>query len=115
MRKKTIDQRLQELQTDVKKILEILSQGAKSVSFDTPGIDQETIINIKEAADFLQMGRDAIIEKCQKGEIPYVKQGKLMKIKRMDLIEWIRNKNEAEEGSIDDYVNRYLSKHPLKA
>jgi len=97
MGKKTVEQRLQELQIDVKKILEILSEGAKKASPDSLDADQEATMSIKEAADFLQMEVTAIVEKCQKGEIPYAKDGRLMTIKKLDLIAWVRDRKGTEK------------------
>ena len=114
MRKKTIDQRLQELQDDVKKILAIIDPDGKTPSSDSDEDNQEAMMTIKAVADFLRMEVSAIVGKCENGEMPYTKQGKSIKIKRADLIGWIRKRKDSDEGSVENYVNRYLDKHPLK-
>lgn len=113
MSKKTIDERLQELQTDVKKILQILDPKGKVSSQATLSNDEPTM-SIKEVANFLRLDESIILEKCRSREIPTIKQGKLTRIKKMDMINWIRKRKGAEPGSIDDYVNRYLDNHPLR-
>lgn len=113
MRKKTIDERLQELQADVRKILHLLDPKAKASS-GAPPTDDEHLMTTKEVADFLRLDEAIILEKCRVGEIPTVKRGKSTRIKKMDMITWMRKRKRMEPGSIEDYVNRYLDDHPLK-
>lgn len=113
MSKKAIDELLRELQEDVKKILQILDPDGKT-SIGVPLSSEENMMSTKEVANFLRLDESIILEKCDLGEIPTIKQGKSIRIDKMDLFAWMRKQKGTELGSIEDYVNRYIDDHPLK-
>ena len=113
MSKKTFGQMLQELHEDVRRILQILDTEGK-ISSRAPISDDEHTMSTKEVANFLRLDEAIILEKCRSGEIPSIKQGKTTRMKKMDMITWMKERKATESGSIEDYVNRYLDDHPLK-
>ncbi|MEZ2338619.1 helix-turn-helix domain-containing protein [Mucilaginibacter sp. RCC_168] len=52
--------------------------------------DQNELLNIEEAADFLKVSVGALYTKVSRQEIPYNKPGKRLYFNRTDLKEWIR-------------------------
>jgi excisionase family DNA binding protein len=75
---------------------------------------EEKIISMKEAVDFLGLEKHIIYSKCATGELPCFKVGKLYKFKRSDLTEW-KGKRVDKQSDADDYVSKYLQTHLLKA
>jgi len=52
--------------------------------------DENEILNIEEAAEFLKVSVGALYTKVSRQEIPYSKPGKRLYFNRIDLKEWIR-------------------------
>lgn len=77
-------------------------------------VKEEKIISLKEAVDFLGLEKHIVYAKCSTGEIPCFKVGKLYKFKRSELTAW-KEKQGDKQSDADDYINKYLQTHLLKA
>jgi excisionase family DNA binding protein len=74
--------------------------------------DENEILNIEEAAEFLKVSVGALYTKVSRQEIPYSKPGKRLYFNRTDLKEWIRlGKRKTlpeigQDADIQPYRNR---------
>lgn len=71
-------------------------------------------MTVKEAAAFLRMEEPWIRERCKKGSLPFVKTGKQLRFKKEELMAWVQAQDKEAEGSVDDYVNRYLQNNQIR-
>ena len=51
---------------------------------------------------------------CNKGEIPFLRVGKLYKFKKADVLKWMEKDKGQKIVDVDEYVNKYLQTHVLK-
>ena len=49
----------------------------------------DEILTVPEVADYLKLSRSKMYRMVQKGEIPYIKIGRNIRIRRNDLLTWI--------------------------
>lgn len=75
---------------------------------------QERLLNVKDVAGFLKVETAAVYAACNKGELPFIKIGKLYKFTKPDVLKWVDAQKDSLETKIDAYVNKYLQKHSLK-
>ena len=70
----------------------------------------DTFMNVKDVPKFLEVETAVIYSACNKGEIPFLKVGKLYKFNKADVLKWLENGNQNKIIDVDAYVNRYLQK-----
>lgn len=51
--------------------------------------DEETLLNVDEAADFLQEAKATLYSRTSRREIPFYKRGKKLYFKKKELIDWV--------------------------
>jgi excisionase family DNA binding protein len=74
--------------------------------------DENEILNIEEAAEFLKVSVGALYTKVSRQEIPYNKPGKRLYFNRTDLKEWIRQGKRKtlieirQDAEVQPYRNR---------
>ena len=71
-------------------------------------------MNVKDVARFLKVETTVVYAACNKGEIPFLKVGKLYKFKKADVLKWLYKDKGNKLIDGDEYVNKYLQKHILK-
>ena len=75
--------------------------------------DEGVLMNVKDVAKFLKV-ETAMGYACNKGEIPFLKVGKLYKFKKADVLKWLDKDKDNKLIDVDEYVNKYLQKNILK-
>lgn len=76
--------------------------------------NEEMFMNVKDVARFLKVETADVYAACNKGEIPFLKIGKLYKFKKTDVLKWLKKEKENKLVDVDEYVNKYLQKNILK-
>jgi excisionase family DNA binding protein len=64
--------------------------------------------------NFLKWKTAVVYAACNKGEIPFLKGGKLYKFKKADVLMWLEQDKNKQIYDADEYVNKYLQKNILK-
>jgi excisionase family DNA binding protein len=110
---RTIEDRLEDIETEVRQIrsmlTELLGSQAKPASST-----EEGLMNVKDVAGFLKVEAAAVYAACNKGELPFVKVGKMYKFRKTDVLKWLDTQKDIKETNIDSYIGRYLQKDTLK-
>ena len=76
--------------------------------------DEESLMNVKDVAKFLKVEVAVVYAACNKGEIPFLKVGKLYKFKKADVLKWLEKDKNNKTLDMDEYINKYLQKNILK-
>ena len=85
-------------------------------SLPRSGIDNESaLMNVKDVAKFLKVETAVVYAACNKGEITFLKVGKLYKFKKADVLKWLEKDKGNKLIDVDGYVNKYLQKNILKS
>ena len=110
---RTIEGRLEDIEKEVHQfkmmLTEFLGNQPKS------GMDDDgALMNVKDVAKFLKVETAVVYAACNKGEIPFLKVGKLYKFKKADVLKWLEKDKGNKLIDVDEYVNKYLQKHTLK-
>ncbi|MBA2248580.1 MAG: helix-turn-helix domain-containing protein [Chitinophagaceae bacterium] len=110
---RTIEDRLETIETEVHQIKMMFIQylsGQKNLASD----DTEILMNVKDVARFLKVETAFVYTACNKGEIPFLKIGKLYKFKKTDVLKWLEKEKNNKPVDVEAYVNSYLQKNILK-
>ncbi len=109
---RTIENRLEDIEKEVHQVKMMLTKflGSQPKS----GIDDDALISVKDVARFLKVETAGVYAACNKGEIPFLKVGKLYKFKKADVLKWLEKDKNNEVFDADEYVNKYLQKNILK-
>ena len=67
-----------------------------------------------EIAKFWRLKTAVVYAACSKGEIPFLKIGKLYKFKKTDVLKWLEKDKESKVVDVDAYVSKYLQNNILK-
>lgn len=114
MRDDAIMKRLDGIETELREIKSLLLGRELSIASRNENIGKEELISAKEVARLLQCSLQAVYTKCANGELPHMKFGKSYKFKKSEILDWVKKEGPASTTAIDDYVDTYLQKHPLK-
>jgi excisionase family DNA binding protein len=76
--------------------------------------NEEMFMNVKDVARFLKVETAMVYAACSKGEIPFLKIGKLYKFKKVDVLKWIEKEKQNKVVDVDAYVSKYLQNNILK-
>lgn len=106
-RLKVIEEHVIEIRTMLRKLLD-----KREVS--TPTENAETVLSVKQLAQFLGVDVNIVYAKCAKGEIPYFKMGRQFRFKKNEVLDWIKDQKKLPEISVGDFVDRYMQTHLLK-
>ncbi|REE82139.1 AlpA family transcriptional regulator [Lutibacter oceani] len=107
MLKLTIDslpEAVQELNAKMD-IITMLLQSAK------PTEKKNDLLNIQEAATFLNLSKATLYNKVSKRELPVMKQGKRLYFSREELTSYIKSGKVLSDREIEDQANNYLSNY----
>jgi excisionase family DNA binding protein len=110
---RTIEDRLEDIEKEVHQVKMMLTEFLGSQS--KIGIDDESaLMNVKNVAKFLKVEVAVVYAACNKGEIPFLKVGKLYKFKKADVLKWLEKDKNNKLIDVEEYVNKYLQKNTLK-
>jgi excisionase family DNA binding protein len=109
---RTIEDRLEDIE---KQLLEVKSMVIMLSNRQTKIADEkeEEFMNVKDVTRFIKVESAVIYAACNKGEIPYLKVGKMYKFKKADVLKWVE-KDKKSLIDVDAYVDKYLQKHTMK-
>ena len=110
---RTIEDRLDDMEKEIHQVkmmcMQLLSSQTKAT------IENEDVfMNVKDVARFLKVETAVVYAACSKGEIPFLKIGKLYKFKKTDVLKWLEKGRENKLVDLEEYVNKYLQKNILK-
>ena len=110
---RTIEDRLEDIENEVHQIKMMCIQ---FLSGQTKGSNEneEMFMNVKDVARFLKVETAVVYAACSKGELPFLKIGKLYKFKKIDVLKWLEKDKESKVVDVDAYVSKYLQNHILK-
>jgi excisionase family DNA binding protein len=63
-------------------------------------MSQDTLLNVKQVAQYLQLKESTIYSWAQDGKIPAIKIGRTWRFRRMDLDSWLERHLKGEEGEL---------------
>jgi len=115
MRELNIEQRLARVDENIAAIRWMLEELLNKQVVQPAAEEDKGIMSVKQVAQFLGMDANVIYAKCAKGDIPYFKIGKQYRFKKADIMKWIKGQKEELGFSVDNYVDRYMQEHILKA
>jgi excisionase family DNA binding protein len=109
---RTIEDRLEDIERE---LLEVKSMLTGFFNRQTKIVDEaeEEFMNVKDVTSFLKVEPAVVYAACNKGEIPFLKVGKMYKFKKADVLKWME-KDKKNLIDVDAYVDKYLQKHTLK-
>ncbi len=110
---RTIEDRLEDMENELHQIKVMLEQLLSGKTGYTNN-NEEALLNVKDVARFLKVETALVYAACSKGEIPFLKIGKLYKFKKDDVLKWLEKEKPNKIVDIDAYVNKYLQKNILK-
>ena len=110
---RTIEDRLEDIE---KEIYHVKMMCIQLLSGQTKGDAQneEMFMNVKDVARFLKVETAVVYAACSKGEIPFLKIGKLYKFKKTDVLKWLEKEKQNNIVDVDAYVSKYLQNNILK-
>lgn len=74
-----------------------------------PTDQQDQLLDIKQAAEFLNLKVPTIYSKVSKKELPVMKRGKRLYFSRMELMEYIKAGRKKSNAEIEQEAEAYLS------
>jgi excisionase family DNA binding protein len=102
---RTIEGRLEDIENEVHQIkllcLQLLSGQTKETVEN-----EEIFMNVKDVARFLKVETGVVYAACSKGEIPFLKIGKLYKFKKTDVLKWLEKEKQHKVVDVDAYVSK---------
>lgn len=61
-------------------------------------MNQDTLLNVKQVAQYLQLKESTIYSWAQDGKIPAIKIGRTWRFRRVDLDNWLKRHLKGEGG-----------------
>jgi excisionase family DNA binding protein len=74
-----------------------------------PTTPSEKLLNIQEAANFLNLSVSTIYTKVSKGTIPYMKQGKRLYFSDKELLDYLKKGRRKSTAEIEQEAEKHLS------
>ena len=65
-------------------------------------MSSETLLNVKQVAQYLQLKESTIYSWAQDGKIPAIKIGRTWRFRRSDLDSWLVRHLKGEDGLIEE-------------
>lgn len=65
-------------------------------------MSSETLLNVKQVAQYLQLKESTIYSWAQDGKIPAIKIGRTWRFRRSDLDSWLERHLKGEDGLIEE-------------
>src|ERR1044072_3469710 len=108
------DKRLTQVEKDVKEIKETVNKILElcTAAFQDSQID--TILTTNQVAVMLGIDVNIIYAHCANGRMPYQRVGKKYRFKKSEVINWWQGQKKDSILSLDNMVEDYLLKNPMK-
>tara|TARA_R110002050_G_scaffold291316_1_gene445698 strand:+ start:2989 stop:3336 length:348 start_codon:yes stop_codon:yes gene_type:complete len=71
-------------------------------------IQEEKLLSIEEAAEFLNLKVPTIYSKVSRGELPVMKRSKRLYFSRTELLEYLKNGRKKSNAEIEQEAGAYL-------
>ncbi|MEP6677183.1 MAG: helix-turn-helix domain-containing protein [Ferruginibacter sp.] len=110
---RTIEDRLEDMENELHQVKMMCIQLLSGHTNGSPQ-NEEMFMNVKDVARFLKVETAVVYAACSKGELPFLKIGKLYKFKKTDVLKWLEKAKESKVVDVDAYVSRYLQNNILK-
>ena len=69
----------------------------------------DDLLDVNEAAKYLNLAKQTLYIKVSKREIPHIKQGKKLRFLKSDLLEWLKQGRKATRTEIQANGSDYLA------
>ena len=79
------------------------------IKSEKPVSNQDDPLNIKEAANYLNLNKSTLYNKVNKREIPFMKRGKRIYFLKSELKKYIKRGKVLSIDEIEGYSNNFLS------
>ena len=99
----SLPQVVQELNSKIDNITMLL-ESAK------PAENKNDLLNIQEAAEFLNLSKSTLYNKVNKRELPVMKKGKRLYFSKVELLAYIKSGKILCDKEIEEQTNNFLSK-----
>lgn len=76
----------------------------------TPTTNQEKLLTIQEAAEFLNLSVPTCYSKCSRGELPFMKRSKRLYFSSLQLMEYVKEGRKPTNAEIEEEAEKYLKK-----
>jgi len=73
-------------------------------------IPSEQLLNVKEAADFLNLSVPTVYSKVSRGELPVMKRGKKLHFSKTELMQYLKDGRKLTNSEIETEAENYLQK-----
>lgn len=80
---------------------------ARLKSLESLYLCQKDILNLDEAAEYLNISKSCLYKMTSKKEIPFYKPNRLVYFERRELDNWVRSAVVLTEEQLNDQVNTY--------
>ena len=98
--------------------LEQIEELLKEKGPQEPSVSQDTLFNVEEAANFLNLTVPTIYSKVSRGELPVMKRSKRLYFSRLELLEYLRKGRKKTYDEImeqaEDYTKKKGGNHGFK-
>ena len=85
------------------------------VNFPPSDSQEEVPLNVEQASQFLAMPKPTLYFKCNKGDMPHIKQGGRLYFFKKDLISWLRNYTVVSpESKASDFLENFKANFQAK-
>jgi len=74
-------------------------------------IPSEQLLNVQEAADFLNLSVPTVYSKVSRGELPVMKRGKKLHFSNNELMQYLKAGRKLTNSEIETEAENYLQKH----
>ena len=80
---------------------------ARLKSLESLFLCQKDILNLDEAAEYLNISKSCLYKMTSKKEIPFYKPNRLVYFERRELDNWVRSAHVQSEEQLNDQVHAY--------
>ena len=102
------------VQLDSEQLSKLIQSSIRTVlketqpNIDEPNDQQERLLTIQEAADFLSLTVPTMYSKVSKGELPVMKRSKRLYFSRTELLEYLKDGRKKSNAEIEQEAKAYL-------
>lgn len=115
MKQLSIEQRLENIEEGIASIKKMLEEALNKRPDPQTSMNEPEIMTVRQLSQFTGIDENMIYAKCAKGDIPHFRLGKQYRFRKSDIQEWLKEQKGSADFSVNQYVDRYLQDHVLKA
>lgn len=90
-------------------ITKAINSAFKKVGGISQVIEQDRILTIDEAAEFLSLSRATIYDLTSRSAIPFLKKRRRLYFSKEDLITWLKDSRRGTKAEADQEADSYLA------